>query len=408
MTDTQILRERAKRLLEKIQTPDMDARRKAWAAHNSFKGSRPLVLFRSVTLSGQYARDTVRCADPLMRELEMQIATGEYFAGFDHDAVIEPWLVLPAVMKIAPDGLFGLPALMGHKKTEGGAAAFIPSLVEEADFEKMQVADYEVDEQQTARRLEHAQEALGGVMPVMSDRQGPLLRGQGQSDISNILCKLRGMENLMFDFYDRPEWLHRVLAFMRDKILLQCDQTERAKGFNRYNNTNQSVPYAHELPAPAADPVPVCQHQLWGFMAAQEFALVGPEIFKEFMFDYQKPILERYGLVTYGCCEDLTQKIPLLKTVPTIRRIAVTPLADIRANAEQLGPDYIASWRPNPSSAVSFGVDEAFTRKTMREAVKIFRENNCRFDITLKDVETTGGDETAIPRWLKIVNEEIN
>ena len=76
-------------------------------------------------------------------------------------------------------------------------------------------------------------------------------------------------------------------------------------------------------------------------MAAQEFTTFGPDMFEEFMFNYQKPILERYGLTAYGCCEDLTRKIGVIKKLRNLRRIAVSPFADPVKCAEQIGGDYV-------------------------------------------------------------------
>ena len=45
---------------------------------------------------------------------------------------------------------------------------------------------------------------------------------------------------------------------------------------------------------------------------------------EEFLFRYQLPIMEQAGLVAYGCCEDLTCKIDMLRQIPNLRRIAVS------------------------------------------------------------------------------------
>lgn len=90
-----------------------------------------------------------------------------------------------------------------------------------------------------------------------------------------------------------------------------------------------------------------------------------------------------------------------------MRRIAVSPFANVKSCAEQIGSDYVLSWRPNPSSAVSRSIDEDFIRNDLRKNFDIFKANKSIFDITLKDVETVSGDATAIPRWTHIVRDEI-
>ena len=185
------------------------------------------------------------------------------------------------------------------------------------------------------------------------------------------------------------------------------DDTQAADGFRLVNHQNQAMPYCRELQPPSASDAPVAPGQLWGYMAAQEFTTFGPDMFEEFMFNYQKPILERYGLTAYGCCEDLTRKIGVIKKLHNLRRIAVSPFADPVKCAEQIGGDYVLSWRPNPSSACSRGVDEAFVRGELRRVMDVFDQNGCKWDVTLKDLETTSGDPGAIVRWTAIVREEL-
>ena len=55
------------------------------------------------------------------------------------------------------------------------------------------------------------------------------------------------------------------------------------------------------------------------------------------------------GLTGYGCCEDLTRKLDLVFTIPHIRRISISPWADVDACAAKLGDRYIFSWKPHPA-----------------------------------------------------------
>jgi len=399
------IRDLAKETREYARCDEMDRRRELWRHHNSLHFTHPPIYIRAIPFDEFLDPKELVCETPFYRSLERAFLLNRYRMKLMDDYIIEPFLTVRAALKSAADGVYGVPAEMGEK-IPGGAAAFAPSIINEEDIEKLQVADYEVDEKATEEEYCRLYEAVGGILDVVVDRQG-LLCGMWANDISTILAKLRGLEQLMWDIYDRPEWLHRLLSFMQSKILMHMDQTEAAGGFRLINHQNQAMPYAEELRPPQANKGPVKPNELWGYMASQEFTNIGPAAFKEFMFDYQKPILERYGLTAYGCCEDLTHDIGVLKSLKNLRRIAVSPFADIKKCAEQIGGDYIVSWRPNPSSAVSFGVDEDFVRRNLRETFDIFDANGCKFDITLKDVETVGGDENRIIRWTQIVREEI-
>jgi len=414
-------RDLAKEIAETARSDAMQARRKLWTDHNSLHFTKPPVYVRSIPFD-EFAGDGVcRCSDRYLRSIEKMLLVSRYRMKIADDFITEPFVAVRAAIKSCPGGVFNANVDIGiltptaygmaaEQDSERPAAVFgrahTPPLASEEDLDKLWVADYAVDEEETARRIDRLSEVLGGIFDVDADRQGELT-AMWHNDISTLLTRLRGEEQIMWDIYDRPEWLHRLLAFMRDGIMKNISQTEAANGFSLLNHQNQSLPYARELAAPSANSSGVKVSDLWGYMASQEFTGIGPEHFNEFMLQYQIPILERYGLTAYGCCEDLSKKIGLLKKIPNLRRIAVSPFADLRKCAEQIGKDYVVSYRPNPSSAVSFGVDEDFVRRSIREAFDVFDSEGCAFDITLKDVETVSGDANAIITWAKVVREEI-
>ena len=165
------------------------------------------------------------------------------------------------------------------------------------------------------------------------------------------------------------------------------------------------MPYSEELPAPRPNSAPCTRQDLWGFFAAQEYALISPAFHDEFLFQYQLPIMEKFGLVHYGCCEDLTRKIDMLRQLRNLRSIAVTPRADVAKSAEQIGTDYVISWRPNPADMVCCGWDEQKVRRIVGEALQACR-GGC-MHIHLKDIETVEGEPERLKRWVEVVRDEI-
>ena len=242
MDEIKRIRDLAKETLEYAQSDEMNRRRKLWSVHNSLHFSHPPIYIRAIPFDEFLDQRELVCENPYYRALEKNFLLNRYRMKIADDYIIEPFLSVRAVLASAPNGVYGVPAEMGEK-IPGGCAAFKPSLVEESDIEKLQVADYEVDEQATAKEYEKLCEAVGGILEVEVDRQG-LLCGMWANDISTILGKLLGMEQMMWDIYDRPEWLHRLLSFMQSKILLHMDQTEAADGFRLINHQNQAMPYA--------------------------------------------------------------------------------------------------------------------------------------------------------------------
>jgi hypothetical protein len=140
-------------------------------------------------------------------------------------------------------------------------------------------------------------------------------------------------------------------------------------------------------------------------MSAQELTWVSPAMHDEFMLQYQLPILKRFALTAYGCCEDLTPKIGILRQIPNLRIIGVAPRADLRKCAAQIGTDYVMSWRPNPTNLVCSGFDETQIRRIIREGLSICK--GLHLHLHLKDIETVEGQPDRLARWARIVRDEI-
>jgi hypothetical protein len=211
----------------------------------------------------------------------------------------------------------------------------------------------------------------------------------------------------MYDMMDQPENLHKLLAFLRDGILRVYEQAEAAGDFGLYAHENQAMTYAEELEDPAPNTKGVkCRH-LWGYAASQEYTLISPAMQDEFLLQYQLPILKKFGLTAYGCCEDLTNKIDMLRKIPNLRRIAVSPFADPEKCAEQIGGEYVLSYRPNPSRTVSCGFNPDMIKTELRGNLEIFKANGCHPDIILKDVESVENDPRRVREWVKLTRETI-
>ena len=81
----------------------------------------------------------------------------------------------------------------------------------------------------------------------------------------------------------------------------------------------------------------------------------------------------------------------------------MTPRADVRRCAEQIGTDYVISWRPNPADVISCGFDEGKIRRIIREGLEACK--GLHVCIHLKDIETVEGDPSRLARWVRIVRD---
>ena len=397
--DVRILRDLAARYAEIAARPIQDVRRDLWRRHNSLVRTRPLIYSRWQACAGEVIGPQLQCEDPFYRGHESFLRRMIFQDTLGDDYIIEPWITQRATCVTPEEGPWGLPYNRIPSPERGGAWQYDPPIKRLEDAQKMATPHHVIDEQATARNVARLQDAVGDILEVNVDR-GPSYQ-TWRADISTDLGYLRGIGQLMWDMVDNPRWLHSLAGVMSEGILRVQDEAEAAGDWRLCNHENQAMPYALELPDRKANSAPVKRDRLWAFVAAQEMALVSPAMHDEFIIRYQKPILEKFGLVAYGCCEDLTHKIQYLEKIPNLRRIAVTPWADVRKCAEQIGEDYVLSWRPHPSETVCCGFDPDHIRKVVRDAMEASK--GCHVDITLKDVQTVEGEPDRLRKWVEIV-----
>ncbi len=398
--DRGILRDLARRYLEICARPEQARRRDWWRRHNSLKTVRPPIYVRAFAWQEMPQARCV-CQDGFLRQYEDFFRRRLFWDALGDDSIFEPWVTAPAVYLCSGWGLAGR---RNYSDEPGGSFKVDYPLKQLDDIGKLCAPCHAIDEAATARRVDRLTEALGDIIAVNVDR-GPVYR-MWSGDLSTDLGHLRGIEHLMLDMTDNPAWLHRLVKFLSDGVLKAQTEAEAAGDWGLCAHQNQAMPYADELDDPAPNRNGVARNRLWAFMAAQEFTGVSPAMHEEFLLQYQLPILRRFGLAAYGCCEDLTRKIGMLRKIPNLRRIAVSPFADVARCAEQIGRDYVLSYRPSPSDMVGYGFNPERVRAILRRDLTACRD--CCVDITLKDVETVNGDPDRVRRWVAVARGVID
>jgi len=225
--------------------------------------------------------------------------------------------------------------------------------------------------------------------------------------MTRLLAELRGMEQLMYDVYDNPDMLHRIMTILRDGTLAMLEKLEE-DGLLSHNTDGTYVGsgglgWTNALPQPDFSGKVRCI-DMWGFAESQETVGVSPDTFSEFVFPYQLPILNRFGLNCYGCCEPLDLRWHMIKKIPNLRRVSVSPWADKEKIAQMLEDKYIYSLKPNPADLAMDSVDEHRIRKELREVLAITQ--NCHVEIIMKDNHTIRKDPQRVIRWVQIAREE--
>jgi hypothetical protein len=144
---------------------------------------------------------------------------------------------------------------------------------------------------------------------------------------------------------------------------------------------------------------------MWGCSNAQIFSEISPEMHWEFALKHDIPWLKRWGLNYYGCCEPLDGKLELLRRIPNLRKISMSPWIKIDRAAEAVGSDFVFSYKPNPALLATDDWHPGQVRATIKDVLE--RTRGCRVEIILKDVSTCRYQPQRVWEWQEIVMDLV-
>ncbi|MGE5221605.1 MAG: hypothetical protein ACM3PY_04150 [Omnitrophica WOR_2 bacterium] len=399
-----VLRRLAEQVAEIACLPIQAERARLWQAMNNLKPERPLVLANPENGWCELVPDaSLECQHPLLREWERALRRQV----FRHEAIHDDWPVTGwfNVYWVVDVGGYGLQETQVRSE-ERGSYTWDPPIKSTGDLEKLHPREITVDHTQTAEHVALAEDVLGDLLNVR--RFGEALC---RAKLTRVLIHLRGLQQMMLDMYDNPRLMHELMAFLRDDFLHEWQVYER-EGVLTLNNQPDSLlgsgSLGHTSLLPSGDfDGQVRMQDMWCWGESQETVGVSPQQFDEFVLQYQLPLMNRFGLVDYGCCEPLDNKLDLLiRHIPRLRSVAVSPWCNRKIAAEKLGNRYVYVWKPNPSYICSPQADFETAGKDIRETLEI--ANGCCLVIVLKDTSTFQDEPGRITRWTDLASRLVS
>jgi len=398
-SDRNLLRDLARQVAEIAALPVMAQRREMWKRHNSLHRVRPMVLvFPEGSWRELLPGDVCRCEGPDARGIEWELRRRIYHHEHLHDdMVIEAeWFVDAAIHSTG----WGLEPRWRDTDDPTGARGFDPVLNAPADLKKLRIPEFTYDRAATDRNEADARDLFGDLLAV---------KRRGVRHVSfhlmSLFCCRRGLAEAMMDMAVAPQFVHEAIAFFAEgeRRRVQFYQAENLLSLNNDSTYHSSGGngYTDELPAEGFDAARVRPADLWASAESQELAQVSPEMHAEFALTYEKPLLEPFGLTGYGCCEDLTRKLDDVFAINHLRRVSISPFADVDAAAEGLGDRAIFSWKPHPAHLCGRFDPEAI-RRYIQHTIDVARP--CVLEMILKDTHTCDGHPERFTQWTDIAS----
>ncbi|MCL2299514.1 MAG: hypothetical protein FWC27_05145 [Firmicutes bacterium] len=402
--DEQILRPLAQAYAAAAAEPRNAQRRALHTASNDLRMLRPVVAldeipWQQMDIDGSL---TCLCEDDELRGLENWMRRELFkYKHFPADMILRPYVGVGKVVHST-----GIGIVTKDRTIASGHATNIISheyedqLEDEASLDMIHLPVLTYDEPATRAAWTKIGGAVGDILPVR-------ITGTSQCGVASWddISRYRGVTPILIDLIDRPEYSHAII----EKIT-QCKESELAQREALGLLDNDALllhctPWLTEdLPKPTDGAV--TRKHIWGRGTAQIFGSVSREMHEEFDLAYMKRTVGTCGLVYYGCCEPLHNKIDLVEKIPNLRKIGVTPWADIPMAAEIIGGRYVFSSKPNPAAVAVPVLNEDALRRELGEILGACKRSGVRgLDITLKDISTCCNRPENIFRWERIAME---
>jgi hypothetical protein len=394
-----------RRLAERVAAIAASARqaeiRQLWTRLNRLEKTRPLIFCDPENGWNEIITEAqMQCRGKLARRWEMDLRK-EIFWGevMGDDKPVEPCFDVPYT--VSPDD-WGLQVTY-HKTDASGSYVWEGAIRDYAtDLNKLHAPQFEIDWETTNGCVDMAKEVLGDLLTVR-------LKGIWWWSLG-LTCPavmLRGLQNVLCDFIENPDGLHELLERLSQGYLAKLDYLE-AHNLLSLNNDGTYVGsggfgFTDELPQPDfRGSVRTCD--MWGFTESQETVQVSPAMYEQFVFPYEKPIMERFGLTCYGCCEPLHGRWHVVARHHGLRRVSCSPWVNVEKMAANLGDKYIMSLKPNPASIAVPDLNTAALRKGLRENLE--KARGCVVELIMKDNHTLAERPENAVTWCRIAREE--
>lgn len=399
--DKGVVRELAKRYLELVTSEKQIEMVNRARATNDLEIVRPPVILGEIPwyqmdIDGELS---LLCESKVARDVEFHFKKALfYMKHFRADNIFEPFFRVKRAVDSTGIGIDWKDKDLKRTDDKNHIVSreFEDVLEDESALELLHDPEFTLRPDKDAERMEIYTDLLGDSIPIRLFGFGYFYNSPWDK-----ITFLRGVEPILMDMYDRPEYLHAIMERFISAANAELDFVEANL------DVDSEFSELHCTPGTITRKAESGLKTTWYRGMAQSFGVVSPAMFEEFELEHILPLTERFGYTYYGCCEPLDDKIQILKRIPNLRKIGVSPWANVERCAEQIGSDFVLARKPNPSH-VAIKTDPDVIRRETEETVKAAIKYGCPCEFVLKDISTVSNRPENLIVWSEAVSEVLD
>lgn len=401
--DREILRGRAQLQLEYANAPQNDIILKKWRAQAEGRRECPPIRLLFSNFTHEVITPRLQCEGEQARRIEgnlLSTLVGREL--FDDDTPISPTFDIGWRTNVRPFGIAGKITRAGGPNAQG---IHIDPVITDlaADIDKLRGGSFGVNREATASRRELIEDILGDILPVR------MVMGSLPGTMTNPMVHLMGMEAYYIAMYDCPDVVHQAMEMATTVYEQYYDFLEEEKLLLPTNDltplAQESFAFTDELPGDDVTSTKQC----WGYLESQETTAVSADAFGEFVFQYQKRLIDRFGLLSYGCCERVDAIWPdYLSKCSNLRKLSVAPFNDEPRIGEYLRGSRVVYYSKPRAEFVT--CDGPMNDAAIEEYFKGVCEaaSGCLFEIAQREVGTIFGDYERGRHYVSLAREAVD
>jgi hypothetical protein len=217
------------------------------------------------------------------------------------------------------------------------------------------------------------------------------------------LYRFLGNDRLPYWVYDHPDAIHEMMQYLLEDRVAMFKKFEDEKLLALNTDSQMAGPrsygYTSDLPDAESSNDPVSLKNMWGWAESQESTIISPEMYKEFVLPYLAKLGSMFGLVYYGCCEKMEDRLEMIvEAMPNLRSVSISGWSDLYKTAEILGSDYVYSRKPAPAHLSGVSPNWDLAKKDMKDTYKAAGEGN--IEILFRDLYDVNGDISRLTKWV--------
>ncbi len=386
--------------------PVQSERIEMWKRLNDLQTVKPMVWMNEVCWNEMEFNSelTLHTSSTFCQRIELEFRRTIYqWRHMQADMVVEPVLYSPLI--VSNTG-FGITPIADMRETakdrEIASRHFYNQLINEDDIKKIQVPKIRHNTKRTEEFFQAYKMIFDGILNVKK-RGSPGFWFAPWDD----LVFWMGADNVLLNLSMNPQFMHKIIQKVLEVYLQALSQFE-SEHILASNNCNVRIGsgaygYTNQLPNSDANHGPLKSRDIWGACAAQLLGSVSPLMHEEFGIHYELNWLEKFGLAYYGCCEPLHDRIELLEKIPNLRKISMSPWANLREAVRKMENRYVVSLKPNPAVLAYDIWEPDVARNELKE--RLNEAGGCNVEVIMKDISTVRYEPQRLWEWANIAEE---